>query len=97
MVARVLGAAIFAVHVAAVDKSEIVPRHCAAAEIVQSGKQVPIRRMQRRLMERGSVCFVVGWIRRMFTVYTYYVWYAMRGGHLPLQEWNCLVRSRGEL
>jgi hypothetical protein len=72
MVARALGAANFAVHVAAVDKSETVPTHCAAAENVQSGKQVPIRRMQCRLMVRGSICFAVGWVRRMFTVYTYY-------------------------
>jgi hypothetical protein len=77
MVASILGAAIFAVHVAAVDKSEIVPAHCAAAEDVQNGKQVPIRRMQRRLMERESICFAAGWIRLMFTVYTYYAQYAM--------------------
>jgi hypothetical protein len=55
MAASVLGANLFAVHVAAVDKSEIVPRHCATAEDVQSGKQLPIRRMQRRRMERGAI------------------------------------------
>jgi hypothetical protein len=51
MVASALGAAIFAVHVAAVDKSEIIPVHCAAAGDAQIGKQVPIKRMQRRLIQ----------------------------------------------
>ena len=72
-----MGADLFAVHAAAEDKSAIVPTHCAAAEDMQSGKQAPIRRMQRRRMERGAICFAGGWIRRMFTVYTYYSEYAI--------------------